>query len=139
VNYYQQKDTLMGHVDRSEVCATAPLVSISYAPSIFHGSSAHQANRLGLSAIFLIGGTDRNTKPYALVLRSGDVMIMAGPRCRRAYHGVPRILEGSLPAHLASREGDWEPYAKYLNSARINVNVRQVFPKDFDPSVYARP
>lgn len=30
VNFYQTKDTLMGHVDRSEVCATSPLVSISY-------------------------------------------------------------------------------------------------------------
>lgn len=30
VNFYQEKDTLMAHVDRSEVCATSPLVSISY-------------------------------------------------------------------------------------------------------------
>jgi alkylated DNA repair dioxygenase AlkB len=29
VNFYQTKDTLMGHVDRSEICATSPLVSIS--------------------------------------------------------------------------------------------------------------
>ncbi|KAI0320182.1 hypothetical protein OF83DRAFT_1106178, partial [Amylostereum chailletii] len=29
VNFYQTKDTLMAHVDRSEVCATSPLVSIS--------------------------------------------------------------------------------------------------------------
>lgn len=29
VNFYQEKDTLMAHVDRSEVCATSPLVSIS--------------------------------------------------------------------------------------------------------------
>jgi hypothetical protein len=31
VNFYQTKDTLMGHVDRSEICATSPLVSISLA------------------------------------------------------------------------------------------------------------
>ncbi|KIP07973.1 hypothetical protein PHLGIDRAFT_12877 [Phlebiopsis gigantea 11061_1 CR5-6] len=29
VNFYQTKDTLMAHVDRSELCATSPLVSIS--------------------------------------------------------------------------------------------------------------
>ena len=29
VNFYQTKDTLMGHVDHSEICATSPLVSIS--------------------------------------------------------------------------------------------------------------
>ena len=29
VNLYQTKDSLMGHVDRSEICATSPLVSIS--------------------------------------------------------------------------------------------------------------
>jgi alkylated DNA repair dioxygenase AlkB len=29
VNFYQIKDSLMGHVDRSEICATSPLVSIS--------------------------------------------------------------------------------------------------------------
>ena len=31
VNFYQTKDTLMGHVDHSEICATSPLVSISWA------------------------------------------------------------------------------------------------------------
>jgi len=29
VNFYQTRDTLMGHVDHSEICATSPLVSIS--------------------------------------------------------------------------------------------------------------
>ncbi|KAG8893582.1 hypothetical protein FRC01_013496, partial [Tulasnella sp. 417] len=70
VNFYQCKDTLMGHVDRSEVSSTTPLVSIS----------------LGNAAIFLIGGTTRDTKPLAVILRSGDVVIMSGPRCRRAFH-----------------------------------------------------
>lgn len=37
VNFYQTKDTLMGHVDRSEVCATSPLVSISYVSFSFSG------------------------------------------------------------------------------------------------------
>ncbi|KAA1471301.1 hypothetical protein DENSPDRAFT_837262 [Dentipellis sp. KUC8613] len=122
VNFYQTKDTLMGHVDRSEVCATSPLVSIS----------------LGNAAVFLIGGLTRDVPPVPILLRSGDVVIMSGPACRRAYHGVPRILEGTLPKYLRSMEGGdegWAPYAKYLSTTRINVNVRQVFPKGFDPGL----
>ncbi|KAI0293455.1 hypothetical protein BC826DRAFT_384472 [Russula brevipes] len=84
VNFYQTKDTLMGHVDRSEICATSPLISIS----------------LGNAAIFLIGGLTRDVVPIPILLRSGDIVVMSGPACRRAYHGIPRILEGTLPEHL---------------------------------------
>ncbi|KAJ3482651.1 hypothetical protein NLI96_g6826 [Meripilus lineatus] len=120
VNFYQTKDTLMAHVDRSEVCATSPLVSIS----------------LGCAAIFLIGGDTRDTEPIPILLRSGDVVIMSGPGCRRAYHGVPRILENTLPPHfdvLDEDPQDWKFYQEYLRTTRVNINVRQVFPKDFDP------
>ena len=49
--------------------------------------------------------------------------------------GVPRILEGTLPPHLEANEsGDWAVYEEYLRSTRINVNVRQVFPRGFDPN-----
>ncbi|GJE98122.1 alpha-ketoglutarate-dependent dioxygenase AlkB [Phanerochaete sordida] len=127
VNFYQTRDTLMAHVDRSELCATSPLVSIS----------------LGCSAIFLIGGPTRDTEPIPILLRSGDVLIMSGP-CRRAYHGVPRILEDTCPTYLLQGhtgqdgEGDeWKPYADYMRNARINVNVRQVFPRGFDPGLPA--
>ena len=61
----------MAHVDRSELCATSPLVSIS----------------LGCAAVFLIGGPTRDSEPVPILLRSGDVVIMSGP-CRRAYHGM---------------------------------------------------
>ncbi|TFK42638.1 hypothetical protein BDQ12DRAFT_623854 [Crucibulum laeve] len=123
VNFYQTKDTLMAHVDRSEVCATSPLVSIS----------------LGNAAVFLIGGLTRDSEPVPIILRSGDVVIMSGPACRRAYHGVPRILDGTLPPHLEvdsmaeDERSEWEPYENYMRTTRINVNVRQVFPKGFDP------
>jgi alkylated DNA repair protein alkB family protein 1 len=70
VNYYGRKDALMAHQDRSETNATAPLVSFS----------------IGNSAIFLIGTEDRQEEPLSLVIRSGDVLVMAGP-CRRSFHG----------------------------------------------------
>ncbi|KAH9048223.1 hypothetical protein EDB84DRAFT_291436 [Lactarius hengduanensis] len=121
VNFYQIKDSLMGHVDRSEICATSPLVSIS----------------LGNAAIFLVGGLTRDVVPIPILLRSGDIVVMSGPACRRAYHGVPRILEGTLPTYLDEGDtvtgGTWTPYARYMHTARVNVNVRQVFPSGFDP------
>ena len=51
------------------------------------------------------------------------------------HRGVPRILENTLPMHLRSlgNNDDWEPFAEYLRTTRINVNVRQVFPSGFDP------
>ncbi|KAG2020343.1 hypothetical protein CC2G_005698 [Coprinopsis cinerea AmutBmut pab1-1] len=116
VNFYQTKDTLMAHVDRSEVCATSPLVSIS----------------LGNASVFLIGGNTRESEPIPLLLRSGDVVIMSGPVARRAYHGVPRILEETLPPHLQGDSDDWRPFARYMKTTRINVNVRQVFPMGFN-------
>ncbi|RPD59157.1 hypothetical protein L226DRAFT_553635 [Lentinus tigrinus ALCF2SS1-7] len=123
VNFYQTKDTLMAHVDRSEICATSSLVSMS----------------LGCAAIFLIGGLTRDDPPTPILLRSGDIVVMSGPACRRAYHGVPRILEGTLPPHLeGGSDADWEYYEEYLRGTRINVNVRQVFPKGFNPLTEGR-
>ncbi|KAG6818164.1 hypothetical protein H0H87_000069 [Tephrocybe sp. NHM501043] len=48
-------------------------------------------------------------------------------------YGVPRILDDTLPPHLKDLDENWEPYAAYMRTARINVNVRQVFPKGFKP------
>ncbi len=100
---------------------------------------------LGNAAVFLIGGLTRDSEPISILLRSGDVVIMSGPACRRAYHGVPRILEGTLPPHMKAANlhdetlaRDWESYEKYLETTRININVRQVFPKGFDPYVESR-
>jgi alkylated DNA repair protein alkB family protein 1 len=51
------------------------------------------------------------------------------------HKGVPRILENTLPNHLAAQpdEPQWAPFAEYMETTRININVRQVFPKGFDP------
>ena len=45
----------------------------------------------GQSAVFLVGGRSKAVQPSALLLRSGDVVIMSGSS-RLAYHGVPRII-----------------------------------------------
>jgi alkylated DNA repair protein alkB homolog 1 len=69
--------------------------------------------------------------------------------------GVPRILEDTLPGHLGphldvsnrssqfydlqdrrdedeSPGVDWAPFAEYMKTTRININVRQVFPRGFE-------
>lgn len=55
------------------------------------------------------------------------------------FTGVPRILESSLPTHLksGSESGeDWDLIANYLETTRININVRQVFPPGFPYEQY---
>ena len=105
VNYYPFSATLSGHTDHSEQNLAAPLLSIS----------------LGQSAIFLVGGATVQQVPAALLVRSGDVLVME-EGARLAYHGVPRILPSTQ---------DWgtgeEFLDQYLSSHRININIRQVF------------
>lgn len=117
INYYQYRDTLMGHVDRSELNMEAPLVSLS----------------LGQSCIYLIGGETRDTVPTPIYLRSGDIIVMTKP-CRKSFHGVPLIIEDTLPDYLSNKNEyadspDWKLIGDYLSTSRINLNIRQVFPK----------
>lgn len=101
VNFYGLGDTLTSHVDRSELTMGAPLLSVS----------------LGSSCVFLVGGTDREDPVTPIILRSGDVSILSGPS-RLFFHGVPRILPGTLPEHLNGIEA--------IRDARLNINIRQV-------------
>eukprot|EP00850_Spirogloea_muscicola_P016728 SM000138S00035 [mRNA] locus=s138:144539:146617:- [translate_table: standard] len=119
VNLYSEGDMLGGHLDDMEADLSLPIVSIS----------------LGCTAIFLLGGPSREDTPLAMLLRSGDVVLMAGP-ARLCYHGLPRIFSGGgsgreaiLPALLKElqKPGMW-PVADYIHSARININIRQVNP-----------
>ncbi|CAO3607527.1 unnamed protein product [Cunninghamella echinulata] len=110
INYYQLKDTLMAHVDKSEVNMDAPLVSVSF----------------GHACIYLIGGSTKDIPPIPLCLRSGDIIVMTG-ESRNSYHGVPRILENSLPKFLSNENEDWTLFGNYMNHSRINLNIRQVF------------
>lgn len=128
VNYYAPETVLCGHLDDVELTFEAPIVSIS----------------LGLSAIFLLGGRTREEKPRAMLLRSGDVVVMGGAS-RLLYHGVPRILPATLPPELAHhRLAGTEPHlahvVDYLSKRRININARQVLPTGCDfPSTAASP
>lgn len=79
----------------------------------------------GLSAIFLIGGRSLDDKPTAILLRSGDIIIMSN-ESRLCYHGVPKVL---LPKNDQNfnYDNEWdESFKKYMQVTRININVRQV-------------
>lgn len=80
VNYYGTGDGLGPHRDDAETCGgdgglQSPIVAFS----------------LGCPAIFLLGHADGVLPPTALLLRSGDAVVMSGP-ARSAPHALPRVL-----------------------------------------------
>ncbi|XP_043929447.1 nucleic acid dioxygenase ALKBH1 [Protopterus annectens] len=128
LNYYHFDSSLGIHVDESELDHSKPLLSFSF----------------GQSSIFLLGGLKREDMPIAMLMHSGDIMIMSG-FSRLLYHAVPRIIsnpEGcpvprclepaictdsvTADSTLWCDEADWEICASYLKNSRINMTVRQV-------------
>lgn len=88
------------------------------------------SNSFGQTAIFLLGGSVKSVKPVPMYVRSGDIIIMAG-ESRYSYHAVPCVL--STDKHKVSdiyktSDARHAQCGKYMESARINVNVRQVLP-----------
>jgi alkylated DNA repair protein (DNA oxidative demethylase) len=77
INSYQPGARMSLHQDKDEDDGRAPIVSVS----------------LGLSAIFLFGGSKRSDKPHRFRLQHGDVVVWGGP-ARFAYHGVAPIADG---------------------------------------------
>lgn len=112
INYYDVSQCMGGHLDNAEYEMEKPIISISF----------------GNSAIFLLGGEDRNSEPIPILIRSGDVVVMGG-RSRYCFHGVPRIIEGTSPHYLdpESVPKEFKPHCEYLKTKRININVRQVY------------
>ena len=123
VNYYRAGDALAGHVDDAEKDLSKPIVSFS----------------LGSPCVFLIGGDTRDTKPVAVILRSGDAIVLSG-LARKRFHGVPRVFvedDGTLDVDgvllKAPKEVSdkiiWtdEPFvAEYVRGGRVNVSVRDI-------------
>ncbi|CAG9788035.1 unnamed protein product [Diatraea saccharalis] len=137
VNYYYMKSTLSAHTDHSEINLEAPLFSFSF----------------GQSAIFLIGGLDKSVAPTAILLQSGDILVMS-KEARLCYHAVPKILPASstpwnenlnevtekisLYKYISQSVdfhknmnrnincNEWSKFGNYVDKSRININVRQV-------------
>lgn len=95
VNYYGGGTRMGLHQDRDEQEFEAPVLSVS----------------LGDTAVFRLGGTQRNEPTRSFRLASGDVLLFGGP-ARLAFHGVDRVLAGS--SSLLPQGG------------RINLTLRRV-------------
>ena len=93
INLYETGTRLSLHQDKDEQDASAPIVSVS----------------LGLPAVFLFGGTKRDTRPRRFPLEHGDVVVWGGPS-RFNYHGILPIADG----HHA-----------LLGARRINLTFRK--------------
>lgn len=78
VNFYAEGARMGLHQDRDEADLTQPVLSVS----------------LGDDALFRVGGTTRGGPTRSVWLRSGDVVVLAGPG-RMAYHGIDRVRFGS--------------------------------------------
>ncbi len=98
INRYEPGARMGLHQDRDEGGPAgdfdAPIVSVS----------------LGLPAIFLFGGLQRNDKATRWPLLHGDVVVWGGPS-RLAFHGVALLKEGE---HVA------------LGARRVNLTFRWV-------------
>lgn len=77
INRYEPGARLSLHQDKDEGNMNAPIVSVS----------------LGLPAVFLFGGLNRNGRPARYRLVHGDVAVWGGPS-RLAYHGVAPLADG---------------------------------------------
>src|ERR1700722_15406868 len=95
INLYDPAARMGLHQDRDEEELSAPVVSFS----------------LGDTALFRVGGLQRNAPTRSFRLASGDAMSLAG-ESRLAFHGVDRIIAGS--STLLSQGG------------RINLTLRRV-------------
>ncbi|EAT45815.2 AAEL002945-PA [Aedes aegypti] len=112
VNYYPTGSTLAGHTDHSEKNLEAPLFSFSF----------------GQPAVFLIGGPTRDEKPDALLLRSGDVIVMTRAS-RLCYHAVPKVF----PCLESSRERWAEPEAEEESAT---LATKEVVPAAYAAAVW---
>lgn len=84
MNYYTADSRMGVHQDKDErpamIAAGIPIVSVS----------------LGDTARFVVGGRARRDPTSAIMLRSGDVLVMGGPS-RLRFHGVTRVVAGTAP------------------------------------------
>jgi alkylated DNA repair protein (DNA oxidative demethylase) len=78
INLYDPAARMGLHQDRDEEELAAPVLSFS----------------LGDTALFRVGGLQRNAPTRSFRLASGDAMSLAGEG-RLAFHGVDRIIAGS--------------------------------------------
>jgi alkylated DNA repair protein alkB family protein 1 len=89
VNFYPEGQVMGGHVDDGEEARENPVVSVS----------------IGSPCVFILGGHTKKEVPVALLLRSGDCVVLGG-KARLRYHGVSKVFvasHGPPPSLLPSQ------------------------------------
>lgn len=108
VNLYGRGSTMGLHQDRDEA-SDAPVVSLS----------------LGDACTFRFGTPQHRGRPYTDVrLESGDLVVFGGPS-RLAFHGVPKVFDGTAPAWCADVLGGIP--------GRVNITLRRTHPVADEP------
>lgn len=103
VNLYGPGATMGLHQDRDEA-SLDPVVSLS----------------LGDACTFRFGTPEHRGRPYTDVrLESGDLVVFGGPS-RMAFHGVPKVLDGTAPA--------WCREVLGAAPGRVNITLRRTRP-----------
>ncbi|CAH8626025.1 unnamed protein product [Heterobilharzia americana] len=150
INYYRTKTTMGFHSDDAEVDKEAPLVSISIGPTalfLLETSEPIQCQYVPIHAESINEQIDYNSI-LPIFLHHGDIIIMSG-KSRLARHAVPVIFFNTIP-EVVSKLAERVSYTicvnsfnqnhtkdtcihckecwKYIESTRINMNVRQVMP-----------
>nr|CCA21952.1 alkylated DNA repair protein alkBlike protein putati [Albugo laibachii Nc14] len=128
INFYTTKSSMGGHRDDVEDTMDAPVISMS----------------LGSSCVFLKGGNTKEVRPLEIMLQSGDVAILS-QESRLSYHGVAQIIPTAFQIDdeawdsLLEEESDhvqeYMTIRSLLSSYRININIRQVYPRLVDASI----
>ena len=111
INFYHShrvSDRLGGHRDDVESTDATPLVAVS----------------MGLPGFFLI-------ENEALVLRSGDVLVMTDG-ARQSLHGVPCVVgptsrSRGKDSSVARDTSEREAISNFLDNTRISISIRQVY------------
>ena len=105
VNLYGPGATMGLHQDRDEASGD-PVVSLS----------------LGDACTFRFGTPEHRGRPYTDVrLKSGDLVVFGGPS-RMAFHGVPKVVDGTAPAWCRDVLG--------AAPGRVNITLRRTRPAD---------
>ncbi|KAI5190012.1 alkylated DNA repair protein alkB-like protein 1 [Nematocida minor] len=107
INYYQEKDRIMSHIDRYEEDMSKPLISYSF----------------GCSCVFVLGKKER-TDPSVdtFLLEDGDIAILMD-ESREYLHGVPKILKNNA----GMKDYADTDYSSLISSSRINISIRQAY------------
>ncbi|WP_046862091.1 alpha-ketoglutarate-dependent dioxygenase AlkB [Microvirga massiliensis] len=105
VNLYDDRARMGLHQDRDEEDLDAPVVSLS----------------LGNTALFRIGGLERNSPTRSIRLNSGDAIVFGGAS-RLIFHGVDRIIPDSSRLLLDQAT----TRALLPAGGRINLTLRRV-------------